>query len=228
MRDLDAKRVNKREQSSVYKRWCADDVLYLKTYFQHKDNGKLAEALGTSKVRVAKKISSLGLKRDYKIEFPDIEGEEWRVFKEESNYLVSNKGRFRNATNNSLLKPWYSKSDYYYIDLGRRTYLAHRVVALTWVENPEPEVKTEVNHLKGIKDDFRPCQLEWVTPSENQKHAFKIGLKKTYSGVENPNAKLSINDVAEIRTSGFSSRKLAEVFGVDKSTILNVRSNKTY
>ena len=228
MRDSDVLLANKSSKNSVYQKWEAQDVEYLKANFQYTDNKRLAKELGTSANRVAKKLCALGLKRDYKIKFPDLDGEEWKAFPDDPNYLVSNMGRFRNAKNNLLLKPWYSSSDYYYLDFGNKTYLAHRVVAITWLENPEPDVKTEVNHINGVKDDFRPCQLEWVTPSENQIHAFSAGLKSTPSGVDNHNAKLSENCVRAIRASTLPSRELGKMFGVDKAVILNVKNGVSY
>ena len=228
MRDSDVLLANKSSKNSVYQKWEAQDVEYLKANFQYTDNKRLAKELGTSANRVAKKLCALGLKRDYKIKFPDLDGEEWKAFPDHPNYLVSNMGRFRNAKNNLLLKPWYSSSDYYYLDFGNKTYLAHRVVAITWLENPEPDVKTEVNHINGVKDDFRPCQLEWVTPSENQIHAFSAGLKSTPSGVDNHNAKLSENCVRAIRASTLPSRELGKMFGVDKAVILNVKNGVSY
>lgn len=58
---------------------------------------------------------------------------------------------------------------------GKR-YKIHRLVAETFI--PNPGNKREVNHKDGNKLNNRADNLEWATRSENQKHAYKIGLQK--------------------------------------------------
>jgi hypothetical protein len=52
----------------------------------------------------------------------------------------------------------------------------HRLLALAFIENIEN--KPFVNHIDGNKLNNTLDNLEWVTSSENNLHAHKVGLTK--------------------------------------------------
>lgn len=54
------------------------------------------------------------------------------------------------------------------------TKLIHRLVAITFFENPLS--LREVNHKNGIKTDNAVENLEWVSREQNQQHAYSTGL----------------------------------------------------
>ena len=56
----------------------------------------------------------------------------------------------------------------------KRKYV-HRLVAHAYCANPRQA--PEVNHIDGDKTNNLPTNLEWVTKSENHKHAYAKGLR---------------------------------------------------
>lgn len=108
-------------------------------------------------------------------------------------YQISNYGRVKSFWYNKEVILTQLKSSKGYLkvclckDKKKRQFLVHRLVALMFIDNPEN--KTEVNHKFGIKTDNRATELEWNTHQENNRHAYKIGLKKGVKGKENPCSK---------------------------------------
>lgn len=122
-------------------------------------------------------------------------GEQWRPVKGfEGIYEVSDLGRVRSLDRVTLyrerftrvykgrvLSPKKSSDGYLWVGLykdGECTYrYIHALVAEAFLGRRETGM--EVNHLNGRKGNNRPSNLEYCTPSENMKHAYRTGLKKT-------------------------------------------------
>ncbi len=73
-------------------------------------------------------------------------------------------------------------------DGKEKTWLVARLVAMTWCEGYKEGLT--VNHINGNTIDNRAENLEWITRSENIRHAFNTGLYKNWHPIqENINRK---------------------------------------
>lgn len=105
----------------------------------------------------------------------------------------------------------------------------HVIIAECWLVNDSPEIKVDVNHINGNKKDFRLENLEWVTKSQNQRHALESGLKQ--KGDELYNSQLSndeVHIVCQKLQGGARAKDLAEEFGVSIDIIRKIKDGSTY
>lgn len=108
--------------------------------------------------------------------------QEWTKIVGFSNYEVSDDGCVRNVTTGVQLKPIIRSKTSNYLnvlltdDNGKRKHKnIHRIVAESFIDNPNN--KPCVNHKDGNKHNNNVDNLEWVTHSENDIHAFRNGLR---------------------------------------------------
>ena len=106
----------------------------------------------------------------------------WRSIKDYPGYEVSNLGRVRSFNFNRVRiktlithKPTGYIAVYLYKHNKIKNAKVHRLVAQAFI--PNPENKPQVNHIDGDKTNNKADNLEWCTPSENQRHANRTGLR---------------------------------------------------
>ncbi len=106
----------------------------------------------------------------------------------------------------------------------RKWFLVHRLVAKAFLANDLN--LPQVNHKDGNKVNNHADNLEWCDSSHNQNHAVKMGLCSNEEA--HYKAKLTVEQVKEIRASNDFHRVIAERYGVGKSTITNIKLFKTW
>lgn len=65
---------------------------------------------------------------------------------------------------------------YIYYSIDGKRISKHRLIAQYFI--PNPSNKPQVNHIDGNKLNNDISNLEWVTPQENARHSWDIGLSK--------------------------------------------------
>jgi|LGVE01.1.fsa_nt_gb hypothetical protein len=111
----------------------------------------------------------------------------------------------------------------------RKTYRVHRLVALTFI--PNPENKPQINHRDFITTNNAIDNLEWCTASENALHSVKYNKNRNYYREHNHKLKkkvvqLSLNNVViKVWESLYSIQK---TLNIHKSNVGKVCKGKQH
>ena len=171
--------------------------------------------------------------------------EEWKDIEGfEGFYKISNLGNVMSMggwcgtskRNQMIRSTSITKDGYVKVRLMRngkdRTSRIHRLVAEAFI--PNPENKKTVNHIDGVKTNNNVVNLEWANRSEQMHHAYELGLKTAMIGSTNTQAKLTDEQVREIRktyvrqSKEFGTVALGKKYGVTNRVIGLVVSGKAY
>lgn len=169
-----------------------------------------------------------------------------RIFSDNSYWVTRNGSvittNWRNTGKVRFVLPANDKKGYKRVGLmisGRLcTFKVHRLVAGAYL--PNPDKKPQVNHIDGNKSNNSVENLQWVTGSENMKHAIRTGLVTMCSPVNkipkrgelNGGHKLTQDQVLKIRSEyaprKVGRRELSNRYGVTESCIKDVVERRSW
>jgi hypothetical protein len=169
--------------------------------------------------------------------------EEWRSVPEFIGYDVSSFGRVRSTNRLSGKRRGLIKGKELVQTPNRGGYpevrlfkdskstakVVHRLVANAFI--PNDYSKSQVNHKDGDKLNNKASNLEWMNNSENQKHAYKLGLQPSKAGESNNKATITDKDVTKLKllyNSGKTTKEVSELIGVNLSIVRHIIYRRTW
>ena len=142
-------------------------------------------------------------------------------------YQVSDHGHVLSLKSGCILKTELRGGGYPSVTLFRKgcgkkghRFMVHRLVAGAFIGLIPQGM--QINHKNGIKTDPYHENLEIVTASENNRHAFQVLGRPSQKGSAHGRSRLKENQVLAIRASkaaGTGQRQIAREFGVCEGTV---------
>jgi hypothetical protein len=144
----------------------------------------------------------------------------WLPFFDNPKYHISSLGRVYSTITGKMIKTSVNSRPYEYASLRHphKTYPVHRLVALTFI--PNPNNYPEINHKDLNKHNNKVSNLEWCTRRQNVTHAMICGVLNKY----NRYYILSEDDKTEIiKLSGWNlaPRKISTQLEINYNIVYN-------
>lgn len=150
--------------------------------------------------------------------------EMWKSLKYNEKYLISSEGKIKSLYTNKLIKPFIMEKGYVEVSLWinnkRKTYRVHRLVAETFI--PNPDKLPEINHKDENKQNNSVDNLEWCTSKYNHDYGSRNSkMKKKICQLDKKDHLIKIWDgIVDIE-------KELKIFGSNITTVCKGR-RKTY
>ena len=149
-------------------------------------------------------------------------------------YYISEDGKIYSTFLNDFLKPRHDKNEYLELGLStgqskqRKFWKVHQLVAKVYLGNPPEYMKDPtVDHINGNIFDNNYRNLRWMERGINSSIRRNKGV-----GEQNHEAKLTEEQVIEICEMLIQNKKslkeIADLYGVEKSTISNIKRKKSW
>ena len=149
-------------------------------------------------------------------------------------YLISSYGRVISVNyrgiefNPKEMRTRIGARGYLHVSLSHhgaiKTFLVHRLLAEAFISNPEN--KPIVNHIDAVPHHCFIWNLEWVTASENTRHAFSIGRMKVRRGEEIGDNKFTtpmVRRVCELLSDGTHTiLEISKTTGVSRDMVRHI------
>ncbi len=158
-------------------------------------------------------ISKNGIIKRLKYTRWNIANNSYSIYNEHIYKPQTNRGKQRYDSKEKIKK--YGL--YTHINLQNKTFSIHRLVANTFI--PNPENKLQINHINGKRDDNRVENLEWCTNQENMDHAWNQNIR-----ISSPFQTLTDNQktmIIDMRTQYFYTKDIAEKTELSHETVRN-------
>lgn len=168
--------------------------------------------------------------------YKQIRGELWCSIKGYPGYWVNKKGKIlgkqlniykqgKNYKGYPIVSMHHKDSDGEY---KLKTKAVHRIVAETFIHNDNPEIKNQVNHIDGNKENNTIENLEWCTNQENKRHAVDNGLIADTKGEKHSASILKDEQVVDIYTSDKSRLYMAKKYNISRHNVSNIRGDNSW
>lgn len=158
---------------------------------------------------------------------------DWPCYEAHTDGRIRRNGGMKRPNCRNELSPVIRPNGYAVVNLyaedGRvKQVQVHRLVLAAHV-GPLP-AGHEVNHRNGRRADNRLVNLEYVTRSENQRHALRTGLARVRHGEETSGCRLTSSQITEmrrLRADGWRQKALAQRFGCSQSNVSLICAGKS-
>ena len=151
--------------------------------------------------------------------------EDYEIYNEYPFYI-------RRKDNKRIVKEGIRNDGYIYVCLNRVKYRKHRIIAIQFIQNDNPLIKTEVDHINHDRSDYHIINLRWVTNKENcLNKSSHIGIEYEFIEEDDlPDDLIKVIDYGEHEFEGYYYSSETNLFYYDNGVnfrILHINYKRT-